>query len=58
MRTTISTKLMQTLFDGKKRLGGEALRRLSYFVESQKTAEDAFINKSGEVDLYLSLIHI
>ena len=52
MRTTISTKLMQTLFDGKKRLGGEALRRLSNFVESQKTAEDAFINKSGEVDLY------
>lgn len=52
MRTTISTKLTQTLLRGRKRLSGEALRRLSRFVESQKTAEDTFINKSGEVDLY------
>lgn len=52
MKTTISTRLMHTLDGGKKRLGSEALLRLSCFVESQKTEGDTFVNKSGEVDLY------
>ena len=52
MKTTISTRLMHTLYGGKKRLGSEALLRLSRFVESQKTEGDTFVNKSGEVDLY------
>ena len=52
MKTTISTRLMHTLYGGKKRLGSEALLRLSCFVESQKTEGDTFVNKSGEVDLY------
>ena len=52
MKTTISTRLMHTLYGGKKRLGSEALLRLSRFVESLKTEGDTFVNKSGEVDLY------
>ena len=52
MKTTISTRLMHTLYGGKKRLGSEALLRLSCFVESQKTEGDTFVNKRGEVDLY------
>ena len=49
MKTTISTRLMHTLYGGKKRLGSEALLRLSRFVESQKTEGDTFVIKS--VDL-------
>lgn len=52
MRDTISTKLLHTLQKGKDRLTGEALRRMSDFVVSQRTAEHAFMNKSGKADLY------
>ena len=43
---------MHTLYGGKKRLGSEALLRLSCFLESQKTVGDTFVKKCGEEDLY------
>ncbi|MDR1756346.1 MAG: hypothetical protein LBR65_05210 [Culturomica sp.] len=52
MPVTLSTKLLHTLQKGKARLGAEALRRIARFVESQRTAEHAFRNKSGKADLY------
>lgn len=52
MRTTVSMKLARALRDGKERLGNEVLRRVTRYVESQRTAEDTFINKSGKPDLY------
>lgn len=52
MRQTISAKLMRTLQKGKARLGTEALRQVIRFVESQRTASDAFVNKNGEADVY------
>ncbi len=51
MKALISTRLMHTLYGGKKRLGSEALLRLA-LSELQKTEGDTFVNKSGEVDLY------
>lgn len=52
MRTTVSMKLARALRDGKERLGNEVLRRVTRYVESLRTAEDTFINKSGKPDLY------
>lgn len=52
MKTTLSIKLLHTLLKGKRRLGSEAIQRVSGFIESQRTSEDAFMNKSGETDVY------
>lgn len=45
-------KLFKTLQKGKKRLGEEALSKVTGFVDSQRTEEESFINKSGKADLY------
>lgn len=52
MKTTLSLRLMNTVRNGKERLGKEALRRAVHFVESQRTEDEAFVNKSGKADLY------
>jgi len=55
MKDTISIKLFKTLQKGKEQLGKEALDRVIGFVESQRTVEDSFINKSGKEDLYYTV---
>ena len=55
MRTTLSMKLVNTLQKGKERLGKEAIKRISCFVESQRTEEDSFMDNSGKGDLYYTL---
>lgn len=55
MKETISMKLLNTLQKGKEQLNKEALDRIAGFVESQRTEEDAFKNKSGKADLYYTL---
>ncbi|WP_291530313.1 prenyltransferase/squalene oxidase repeat-containing protein [Bacteroides sp. UBA939] len=55
MRNTISARLFNTLQKGKEQLGTEALRKISCFVESQRTAEGAFKDKSGKADLYYTV---
>lgn len=55
MKTTLSMKLLNTLQRGKDQLGEEAIHRISRFVESQRTEEDSFKNKSGKEDLYYTL---
>lgn len=52
MRNTISAKLFSALQKGIAQLGTEALRRISCFVESQRTEEGTFKDKSGKADLY------
>jgi hypothetical protein len=48
-------KLFKTLQRGKEQLGKEALDRVVGFVESQRTEEDSFKDKSGKADLYYTL---
>lgn len=55
MKETISMKLFRTLQKGREQLSAEALGRVSGFVESQRTEDDAFVNKSGQEDLYYTL---
>jgi hypothetical protein len=55
MKETISMKLFNTLQKGKEQLGKEALDRIVGFVESQRTEEDSFKDKSGKADLYYTL---
>ncbi|MDH6303741.1 hypothetical protein M2459_000073 [Parabacteroides sp. PF5-5] len=55
MKETISIRLFNTLQKGKGQLGREALQRIVCFLESQRTAEDSFIGKSGKADLYYTL---
>lgn len=55
MRNTISAKLFNTLQKGKEQLSTEALRKISYFVESQCAEEGSFKDKSGKADLYYTL---
>lgn len=52
MKNTISAKLFATLQKGKEQLSKEALSGISRFVESQRTEEGAFKDKSGKADLY------
>lgn len=52
MKETISIKLFRALQKGKDSLGKEALQRISCFIVSQRTAEEAFVDKSGHPDLY------
>ncbi len=51
-RNTLSARLFRTLQKGKEQLGAEAVRRIAGFVESQRTEEDSFKDKSGKADLY------
>lgn len=55
MERTISAKLFATLERGKKRLGKEAIRRITDFVVSQQTKESAFKGKNGKADLYYTV---
>lgn len=55
IRNTISARLFRTLQKGKEQLSAEALSRISDFVESCRTEEDSFIDKSGKPDLYYTL---
>lgn len=55
MKETISMKLLNTLQRGKEQLNKEALDRIAGFVESQRTEEESFKNKSGKADLYYTL---
>jgi len=55
MKETISMKLFKTLQKGKEQLGKEALDRVIGFIESQRTGEDSFINKSGKEDIYYTV---
>ena len=49
---SISIKMLDTLQQGKKRLGSEAQKRISSFVSSQMTENGAFMDKNGNDDLY------
>lgn len=51
-RKTHSYKILKTLLQGKKRLSGEALKRIASFTLSQLTGSGAFMNKNGKEDLY------
>ncbi|MDR0573576.1 MAG: hypothetical protein LBG96_06025 [Tannerella sp.] len=55
MKETISMKLFNTLQRGKEQLAKEALDRIAGFVESQRTEEDSFKDKSRKADLYYTL---
>jgi hypothetical protein len=48
-------KLLHTLQRGKDRLGKESFRRIARFVDSQRTEEDSFRDRSGKADLYYTL---
>ncbi|MDR2969151.1 MAG: hypothetical protein LBV32_06050 [Tannerellaceae bacterium] len=52
MTTTISATLFNALRKGKEQLSTEALHRILCFVESQRTEDSAFKDKSGKADLY------
>ena len=49
---TISLKMLDTLQQGKKKLGSEARKRMASFVGSQLTGNGAFMDKTGSDDLY------
>ncbi len=55
MKTTLSMKLFGTLQKGKAQLNTEAIHTIAGFVESQRTEEDAFMDKGGKADLYYTL---
>lgn len=55
MKESLSIKLFRTLQKGKEQLSKEALDRIIGFIESQRTEEESFINKSGKADLYYTL---
>ena len=55
MKETLSVKLLNTLNRGKKQVGKEALCHIVRFVESQKTDEEAFVNKNNATDLYYTM---
>ena len=55
MKETLSIKLFNTLKKGKEHLANDALDRVLGFVESQRTNEDSFIDKSGKSDIYYTM---
>ncbi|MDR1381169.1 MAG: hypothetical protein LBJ47_06780 [Tannerella sp.] len=55
MKETLSIKLFRTLNKGRERLGKDAVSRISRFVASQKTGDDAFVNKSKNADVYYTM---
>lgn len=52
---TLSIKLFHTLQKGKEQLGRDALSRVRQFIESQRTDNAAFKNKSGQEDIYYTV---
>lgn len=52
MINTISIELLNTLSRGVSALGDEARQRVVAFVESQRSADGGFCDKSGQVDIY------
>jgi len=44
--------MLDTLQQGKKKLGSEARKRMASFVGSQLTGNGAFMDKTGSDDLY------
>lgn len=54
-RTSLSRKLLQVLRLGAESLNDEARRRVCLYVESQRTADEAFINRGGRPDLYYTM---
>lgn len=55
MRETLSIKLYKTLRKGRAQLSREAQERIAAFVQSQGTASGAFMDKSGQPDLYYTV---
>ncbi len=55
MTRTISYRMFDTLKKGKERLDREALDRVVAFVRSQQTADESFLNKSRQPDLYYTM---
>lgn len=55
MKRTLSIRLFDTLQQGCKQLDYGARERIARFVESQRTAADTFVNKSGQEDLYYTV---
>lgn len=55
MKQTISIRLFKTLQRGIERLDKQALDRIMGFVESQRTEEASFVDKSGKADLYYTV---
>jgi prenyltransferase beta subunit len=55
MQETISIKLFKTLVRGKNKLEKESLSGIKHFVESQRTPDDSFMDKSGKSDLYYTV---
>jgi hypothetical protein len=56
IKTTISTRMIQTLSQGRKKLSPEARTLVCRYIESQSSRESfLFMNKSGEVDVYYSV---
>ena len=55
MYEPISIRLLKTLLDGKARLTEDSLSKIIGFVESQRTEEYSFKNKSGQADIYYTL---
>jgi hypothetical protein len=56
IKTTISTRMIQTLSQGRKKLSPEARTLVCRYIESQSSGDSfLFMNKSGEVDVYYSV---
>lgn len=53
--TTLSYSLLQTLRRGADCLSHEARAAVVRFVESQRTADESFINRGGKPDLYYTM---
>ncbi len=55
MNETLSIRLFKTLLTGRSQLSKEAIKRIAHFVLSQRTDEGAFMDKSGQPDLYYTV---
>lgn len=55
LRSAISGRLLETLLEGRKRLGGGALERVREYVASQRTGGGGFAGPGGEEDIYYTL---
>ena len=49
---TLSLKILDSLKQGKKKVSGEARKKIASFVSSQLTENGAFMDKCGKADLY------
>lgn len=55
MKETLSVRLFRTLLKGRDQLSGGAIERIAHFVLSQRRDEGAFMDKSGQSDLYYTV---